>query len=150
MTKIDKIDELILQELQLDGRISNVQLADRVNLSPSACLRRVQHLESQGYIQGYRAIIDRKKIGSGFVVLVGVGLSRHLSEDQAAFERAVANAPEVIECHNITGQMEYMLRVEVADIIDYKRFHDEILGNIEQVSSIESFIVMESSKDLRS
>ena len=132
-----------------DGRISNIDLAARVNLSPSACLRRVQELERSGVIAGYRAITDRTRTGKSFAAYVGVGLADHSQRAQEAFERAVARAPEVRECHNVTGMIESLLRVEVADIADYKHFHADVLGAIAQVRSITTYVVMGSPKDER-
>ncbi|MCT2400834.1 Lrp/AsnC family transcriptional regulator [Novosphingobium mangrovi (ex Huang et al. 2023)] len=146
---MDAIDDKILRELEADGRISNLQLAERVGLSPSACLRRVQALESQGVIKGYRAVLDRSKLGAGLTVFVMVGLSGQLKEDAQAFETAMAAAPQVRECHNITGSVEYLLRVEVADLAAYKHFHSETLGTLAQVSSYTSYVSLGSSKDLR-
>lgn len=149
MSELDKIDRTILRELERDGRLTNIELARKVGLSTSACLRRVQGLERNGTILGYRAIINRDAVGNGFVVMVAVGLSRHLKSDQVEFERAMANAPEVRECHSISGTIEYMLRIEVADLAAYKHFHTEVLGTVPQVSSITSYIVMASPKDER-
>jgi Lrp/AsnC family transcriptional regulator, leucine-responsive regulatory protein len=145
----DAIDARILQALETDGRISNLQLAERIGLSPSACLRRVQALEAQGVIKGYRAVLDRARLGSGLTVFVMVGLSGQLKRDALAFEEAMADAPEVRECHNVTGSVEYLLRVEVADLAAYKRFHSDTLGVLGQVSSITSHVCLGSSKDLR-
>ena len=149
MTTIDAIDERILRELKRDARIPNVRLAERVGLSPSACLRRVQELERAGVIRGYRAVIDGPQTGAGFVAYVAVGLSEHTKTSLGAFERSITLAPEVVECHNITGTVEYLLRVEVSDLKDYKRFHTEVLGTLPQVTSITSYVVMESPKDER-
>lgn len=146
MTKFDAINERILQELVRDGRISNLVLADRAGLSPSACLRRVQDLERTGIITGYRAVVDRARLGAGFTAYVAVGLSDHTKTSQEAFEKAIARAPEVRECHNVTGAIEYLLRVEVADLAAYKQFHTEILGTLPQVHAITSYVVMASPK----
>ncbi len=146
---MDLVDQKILRELQRDGRISNVALSDRVNLSPSACLRRVQDLERTGVIRGYRAVTDPERMGRGFAAYVMVGLSLHTKVAQEGFERAMETAPEVIECHNIAGVFEYLLRVECADLTSYKRFHTEVLGTQTHVSAINSYIVMGSSKDER-
>lgn len=116
MTKIDEEDRQILQALASDGRISNLDLAERVSLSPSATLRRVQALEQSGVIAGYRAM-------------------------QAT--------PEMRECHNIMGSVDYLLRVEAADLKAYKRFHTDILGSLPQVASITTYVVMGSPKDER-
>ena len=149
MTKLDKIDRNILRALTSDGRITNIALADRVGLSASACLRRVQELERGGVIAGYRAVIDQRALGNGFTAYVAVGLSAHTKDEQEAFEHAIAQSPEVRECHNITGIYEYLLRVEVGDIQAYKRFHTDTLGALPSVTTISSFIVMESAKDER-
>ncbi len=146
---MDQINQKILREMMRDGRMSNIELAQRVGLSPSACLRRVHELERKGIIRGYRAIVDPRALGGGLIVYVAVGLSRHTKEDQEAFERAMSLAPQVRECHNVSGIIEYMLRIEVADLEAYKFFHTEVLGTVPQVSSIVSYFVMSSSKDER-
>lgn len=149
MTKIDAINERILQELVRDGRQPNLELAERVGLSPSACLRRVQELERSGVIRGYRAVLDPAALGIGFVAYVTVGLNSHTKAAQEAFERACARAPQVRECHNVTGTVEYLLRVEVADLAAYKHWHTEVLGVLPQVQAITTFVVMDSPKDDR-
>lgn len=149
MIKLDRIGEKILQVLESDGRISNTELAQRVGLSPSACLRRVQELERSGVIRGYRAQVDRSKLGMGFLAYVTVGLSVHTKSSQEAFEAAMADAPQVLECHNTTGSVEYLLRVEAVDFAAYKHFHTDILGALPQVNAITTYVVLGSSKDLR-
>lgn len=149
MAKIDQINEMILRELGRDGRISNLELADRIGLSASACLRRVQELERSGVISGYRAVLNPAEMGTGFVAYVTVGLNLHTKAAQEAFERAIALSPEVRECHNITGQVEYLLRIEAADLTAYKAFHTDVLGTLPQVASITSYVVMGSPKDER-
>ncbi len=149
MAKIDGIGRQILRVLAQNGRISNLELADRVGLSPSACLRRVQELERAGVISGYKAVLDPGAMGVGFVAYVGVGLDDHSKAAQLAFEQAVSEAPEVIECHNITGTVEYLLRVETKDLAAYKAFHSDVLGVVPHVNAITSYVVMGSPKDLR-
>ena len=149
MSDIDLINTKILHALTLDGRISNIDLADKVGLSPSACLRRVQELERKGVIIGYRAVLSPQAMGITFIAYVLVGLSKHNKEAQHGFEVAMASAPEVRECHNITGTVEYLLRIEARDLAAYKYFHTEVLGTVPQVSSIVSYIVMASPKDER-
>ncbi len=146
---MDRIDENILQELRRDGRLSNLALAERVGLSPSACLRRVAALEKSGTITGYRATLSAEKMGVGFVAYITVGLNSHTKASQEAFERALIRAPEVRECHNITGSVEYLLRVEVPDLAAYKVFHTDILGTLPQINTITSYVVMGSPKDDR-
>ena len=149
MSKLDPKSEQILRELTVNGRISNIELAERVGLSPSACLRRVQDMERGGLIKGYRAILDRTAMGRGFTAYIGVGLRDHSKASQEAFERAISRAPEVRECHNTTGTIEYLLRVECADLPDYKAFHTDTLGAMPQVSAITSYVVIDSPKDER-
>jgi DNA-binding Lrp family transcriptional regulator len=149
MSIIDQINSNILRELSNDGRLSNIELADRVGLSPSACLRRVQDLERRGIIRGYRAVLDRAALGNGFVAYVGVGLANHNKAAQEGFEEAIKRAPEVRECHNVTGAVEYILRVETTDLAAFKHFHTEVLGTIAHVSSITSYVTMGSPKDER-
>lgn len=146
---MDAINKKILRELALNARLSNLDLSDRVGLSPSACLRRVQELERTGVITGYRVQTDRVPLGIGFTAYITVGLSIHTKDSQEAFERAISRAPEVIECHNVTGTVEYLLRVEAADLAAYKVFHTNVLGTLPQVSAITSYVVMGSPKDLR-
>ena len=129
MSEIDPLNDRILSELSRDGRISNVDLAERVGLSPSACLRRVQDLEKRGVIKGYRAVLDRAKLGSELTIFVMVGLAGQLRKDSLAFERAMDAAPEVKECHNITGTVEYLLRIEVEDLATFKDFHSNCSGH---------------------
>ena len=149
MTQIDPLNEQILRALSVDGRISNLQLADAVGLSPSACLRRVQELERTGVIKGYRARLDPARTGRAYVVYVAVGLAEHTKAAQAGFEKAMQAADPVTECHNVAGAFEYILRVEVADLPAYKAFHTDILGTVPHVRSITSYMVMGSPKDVR-
>lgn len=149
MIVLDQIGEKILRVLETDGRISNTELAQRVGLSPSACLRRVQELERTGVIKGYRASVDRTKLGMGFLAYVAVGLSDHSKKSQENFEAAMADASQVLECHNITGTVEYLLRVEATDFLSYKHFHTDILGALPQVNALTTYVVLGSPKDVR-
>ena len=146
---MDRINEKILCELQSDGRITNSELAQRVGLSASSCLRRVQELERTGVISGYRAVVNPAALGVGFTAYISVGLSVHTKAAQLAFERSICQATEVKECHNITGVFEYLLRVEVSDLSAYKEFHTDVLGTLDQVNSITTYVVMGSPKDDR-
>lgn len=149
MSSFDDIDDKILRALLRDGRITNQALSETVGLSPSATLRRVQAMEAMGLIKGYRAVIDPEKAGIGFTAYIAVGLNDHTKAGQDAFERAVARAPEVRECHNITGAVEYLLRVEARDLIAYKHFHTEVLGVLPQVARLTTYVVIGSPKDDR-
>jgi len=149
MVPFDRMTDEILRVLTREGRISNLELARRVGLSPSACLRRVQELERTGVITGYRARIDPAALGRNFLAYVTVGLSSHTKAAQEDFERAMAAAPEVRECHNVTGTVEYLLRVEAADLSAYKAFHTDRLGTLPQVTAITTYVVIGSPKDER-
>ncbi|WP_421701680.1 Lrp/AsnC family transcriptional regulator [Aliiroseovarius sp.] len=146
---MDDLNRRILRELTHNARLPNTELAERVGLSPSACLRRVQELERQGVITGYRATLSPEAMGIGFTAYVTVGLNDHTKQGQEAFERAVALYDEVRECHNITGTVEYLLRVEAEDLIAYKRFHTDKLGTLPQVRQLVTHVVMGSPKDDR-
>ena len=149
MSQLDQIDDRILRILSRDGRITNQALADRIGLSPSATLRRVQAMEAIGLIRGYRAVIDPERAGIGFTAYILVGINDHTRAGQEAFEKAVSTAPEVRECHNITGDKEYLLRVEARDLVGYKNFHTNVLGVVPQVKSLTTYVVMGSPKDER-
>ena len=137
----------ILRELNSNGRISNIDLANRVGLSPSACLRRVQELEKSGAITGYRAVFNPQAFGIGFIAYLAIGLGDHTLPSQLEFEQAMRDSEAVRECHNVTGVIEYMVRIEVADITAYKAFHTGVLGGLPQVNSITTYVVLESPKN---
>ena len=149
MTEIDRKSQEILRILVQKGRISNIELAEKVGLSASACLRRVQDLEKRGVITGYKARLGRDALGRGFVAYLGVGLSQHNRAAQKRFEAAMADADEVVECHNTTGTIEYLLRVECSDLKAYKAFHTDVLGVVADVAAITTYVVLGSPKDMR-
>ena len=149
MIKLDKYNSEILRELKINGRMANSELAEKIALSPSACLRRVQELENSGLITGYRAILDSELLGNSFIAYVNIGLAEHSTDSQQAFEQAINLAEEVKECHNITGAFEYLLRIETCDIKAFKTFHANVLGAIPQVRMITTHVVMDSPKDER-
>lgn len=146
MAAIDEFDRKILRTLARDGRLTNAKLADQVGLSVSACHRRVQELERTGVIKGYRAVLDPHHLERDFLVIMTVALGRHTKKDQESFERAMDNATQVTECYNVTGAVEYVLKVEVADLAAYKQFHTEVLGQQPGVIGITSYIVMDTTK----
>jgi len=108
-SELDAIDCRIIAALQADGRLSNVDLAQRVGLSPSPCLRRVNRLEREGYVEAYRAMLGRKRIGLGLTVFVGVKIEGHADDRATEFEQAVVAMQEVIACHMVSGEADYML-----------------------------------------
>ena len=135
---IDKFDHLILAALQKDGRISNVQLAQQVNRSESACLRRVRALEESGVIDRYVALVSQNAAGLPGNVFVQIGLHREVESELSAFEDAVRNIPEVMECYLMSGEFDYLLRVVVADMADFERIHKTELTRLPGVARVNS------------
>jgi len=139
---IDKYDKSILAELQNDGRISNVELASRVSLSESACLRRVRSLEESGLIERYVALLDQKAVGLTGTVFVHIALRREEQRELAAFEKAVQGIPEIMECYLMTGEFDYLLRVVVSDMADFERLHNEALTRLPGVARVNSSVAI--------
>ncbi len=143
MPELDAYDVKILALLQEDGRLSNQELADRIGLSPSPCLRRVRALEEAGYITGYRAVVDPRKLDLSLMALVHISMDRHTPERFAAFEAAVRALPEVLECLLITGQdADYQLKVVVRDMEAYQELLLNKITRIEGVSGVHSSFVL--------
>ena len=141
---MDDVDRAILAVLEKDARINNADLAARVGLSPSPCLRRVRRLEETGVIRGYRALLDPAAVGRGLRVFVGVRLVRHARADVVAFERAVVRLPEVVHTHHVTGNFDYLLHVEVADLSAYEDFHANRLAGLPGVAAVTSYVTMKT------
>ena len=139
---MNRFDKLILEALQRDGRISNKQLAGLVNLSESACLRRVRALEDRGMIERYVAMVSQSAAGLPGDVLVHIGLHREEQSELAAFEEAVRNIPEVMECYLMTGEFDYLLRVVVKDMADFERIHKEALTRLPGVARVNSSVAI--------
>ena len=139
---LDRFDKAILDQLQRDGRISNVQLAAQVNLSESACLRRVRVLEQAGLIERYVALLDQKEAGLTGTIFVHIVLGREEQSDLAAFEAAVQNIPEVMECYLMTGEFDYLLRVVVSDMADFERIHHSALTRLPGVARVNSSVAI--------
>ncbi|MCK9530796.1 MAG: Lrp/AsnC family transcriptional regulator [Gammaproteobacteria bacterium] len=140
---LDRYDRRILELLQQDGRISNQDLADRIGLSPSPCLRRVRALEDAGIIAGYRALVDAKRLGLTLMALVHISMDRHTPERFAHFEAQVEAMPEVLECLLITGQdADYQLKVLVRDMDAYQALLLGKITRIEGVSGVHSSFVL--------
>jgi len=140
---LDRFDQHILEVLQQDGRINNQDLADRIGLSPSPCLRRVRALEESGLIVGYRALLDAKKLGLTLMALIHISMDLHTPERFANFEAAVTVLPEVLECLLITGQdADYQLKVIVRDMDHYQALLLNQLTRIEGVTGVHSSFVL--------
>jgi Lrp/AsnC family leucine-responsive transcriptional regulator len=139
---LDKFDKALLSALQRDGRISNVQLASLVNLSESACLRRVRALEESGLIERYAALLNQKQAGLSGTVFVHIALRREEQSELAAFESAVHSIPEVMESYLMTGEFDYLLRVVIADMADFERLHNESLTRLPGVARVNSSVAI--------
>lgn len=145
---LDRTDRRILSELQQDGSLSNLELADRIGLSPSPCSRRVKALEDSGLIRGYRALLDARKLGLDLLALISISMDRHTPERFENFESRVAECPEVLECYLITGQSsDYVVKVLVADMEAFQQFLLGTLTRIEGVSGVHSSFVMRKVVD---
>jgi len=149
MNTLDKTDLLLLAELQRNGRLTNTELAERVHLSPSACLRRVQRLEREGVVTGYRAEVDPERVGLGLQAFVRVQLRQHDAATVAAFASFVDAWDEVVACHALTGDMDYLLHVAVRDLEHFSRFLlDRLLGQA-GVADVNSSFVLRTVKAMR-
>jgi len=149
MNPLDKTDLLLLAELQRNGRLTNTELAERVHLSPSACLRRVQRLEREGVVTGYRAEVDPERVGLGLQAFVRVQLRQHDAATVAAFASFVDAWDEVVACHALTGEMDYLLHVAVRDLEHFSRFLlDRLLGQA-GVADVNSSFVLRTVKAMR-
>jgi Lrp/AsnC family leucine-responsive transcriptional regulator len=135
---LDRTDHRILALLQEDGRRSNVEVADKVALSPSPCLRRIKRLEDEGVIRGYRAVIDRDAVGLGLTVLVEIKVGRHSRKNAAALHETLAAMPEVVACHMVSGTADFIAEVVVADLKAYERLLTERLLVLPMIADIRS------------
>jgi DNA-binding Lrp family transcriptional regulator len=143
---MDRTDRAIIGQLQADGRLSNADLAERVRLSPSACLRRVRALEARGVIAGYHAVIDPAALDQGFQVLVYTTLMLRNRETIAAFEEAVVDLDAVVDCHRMFGDPDYVIRVAVADVGAYERFLIDTFADLPGVARMTSQFAMKTIK----
>jgi Lrp/AsnC family leucine-responsive transcriptional regulator len=147
--RLDRTDRRILEVLQREGRISNAELAGRVNLSPSPCLRRVQRLETSGVIAGYAAQVDPNAVGLGLAAIVRVQLLSHTSEAVARFAESVRGWPEVVACYALTGEMDYLMEVQVEDLDHFSTFVMNRLLNAAGVADVNSSFVLQTVKKSR-
>ena len=146
MTRIDAISRKILHELSRDGRISNLELADRVGLSPSACHRRIRALEAQGIITGYAARLSPERIGLGLDVFVDISLTSQSEEALTAFESAVKSFDEILECQLLSGASDYRLRVAARSVADFDRLHRHCLSRLPGVAAMHSAFALRTIK----
>ena len=146
METLDKVDLQILRTLQSNARLTTKELASRVSLSSTPVFERMKRLESNGYIKKYIAILDAEKLNQGFVVFCNVKMSRLSREIAQDFARVIKEIPEVVECYNISGSFDYMLKIHAPNMKYYQEFVLNVLGTIENLSSLESTFVMDEIK----
>jgi DNA-binding Lrp family transcriptional regulator len=146
MKHLDEFDMQILDILQRDGRISNVNLAKQLSISETPCWRRLQRLKQQGFIEGYQAILNRKKLGFGVISFVQLSFTQHDDKITHEFEMMINQCPEVMTCHNTTGEADFLLMVIARDLDEYSNFIDRVLRKIQGVTSIRSNISLRELK----
>lgn len=147
MPALDKIDRKILKLLQMDGRLSNAELAQQVNLATATCYRRTQRLINEGYITGFRAIIDPSSVERDTLVMVGVVLDRSTPDSFEAFEVAIKKLSFVLDCYLVAGDFDYFLKIRVKDIKDFNKLHADKLIAFPGVRQIRSFFAMKEVTD---
>lgn len=143
---MDRIDRQILGQLQQDGRLTNAELAERVNLTQSPCLRRVRQLERDRVILGYRAVLNRHALGLGFAVFVSVVMEQESRSTIDRFERRINALPQITEAHRLFGNPDYLLRVDVCDIGAYERFYADVLIDLPGIATLTSHMPMKEVK----
>lgn len=144
--QLDSIDRAILNELQRDGRLSNQDLAQRVHLSPSACLRRVKRLEETGVIAQYVALVNPKAVGKQGTSYTIINLERMTTAALAAFEQAVQDSPDILDCFYVAGTNDYVIRFAYKDAEDLERFHTHVLMQLPEVARSNSMLVLRTIK----
>jgi len=146
MVEIDKIDRKILSILQGDGRIANVELAERIGLSPTSIGERLKRLQRDGFVEGYGARLNPHLLGLGLLVFVEVMLDKTTPDVFERFAKAVQTAPEVLECHMVAGGFDYLLKVRVTDMESYRRFLGDRIASVRGVQQTHTYFVMEEVK----
>jgi DNA-binding Lrp family transcriptional regulator len=146
MDGLDKTDLAMLDRLQKDGRLPNAKLAEDLALSEASCWRRQKRLEESGVIEGYQATLNRRKLGLGVMAFVQIVCTQHGEEVTAHFERQIRACPNVVDCYNITGEADFLLKVVAKDLDDYSRFVDRVLRQLPGVLSIQSHIALREMK----
>jgi len=144
--RLDDTDRRLLRALQADGRISNADLAQKCNLSASACSDRVRRLREEGYITGFSAILDPTKVGRDVLIFVEVVLDRTTPDVFESFAAAARKAPDVLECHMVAGGFDYLIKARVADLVEYRKFLEEVLVRIPGVRETRTYAVLEEVK----
>jgi Lrp/AsnC family leucine-responsive transcriptional regulator len=147
--KLDSTDRKILELLQANSNITNAQLAQEIGLSPAPTLERVKKLETQGVIKSYHAVVDMASVGLGVCTFVTVSLKGHNKDNIEKFIKAISKIPEVVECHHVTGQADFILKVVAPDIPAYQNLMLEKVTNIEVVDNMQSTVILSTFKDSR-
>ena len=145
--EIDRVDRKLLRLLQSNGRLTNAELAKKINVSPATCHRRTQRLFEDGYVQAVRAMVAPARVERGALVVVGVVLDRSTPESFADFEKAVARLKFVLDCHLVAGDFDYFLKIRVGDMADFNRIHGEKLIALPGVRQTRTFFVMKEVVD---
>ena len=143
---LDQFDLKILRELQIDGRLTNNELSEKVALSASQCSRRRARLEAEGFIRGYQAMLDRERLGLDLLVVISVTLATHNRDNAQRFARLVNDLPEVLEAYSLTGEMDYHIKVVVRGLSDLSRFVNEVLLPHDSVQHVKTAIVLNTLK----
>lgn len=144
--ELDQVDIRLLRALQADGRLSNAKLAEQLAISETPCWRRLKRLETEGFIQSYQANLNRKKLGYGVVAFVQVTLGNHAGEEPLQFEQLVTTFPEILSCHNVTGDCDYLLQIVASDLDAYGIFVRDKLRKLPGVTSIRSNLSLREVK----
>jgi Lrp/AsnC family leucine-responsive transcriptional regulator len=144
---LDRTDRRILESLQADGRISNVQLARKVNLTPTPCIERVKRLERQGYIRGYTAILNPELVNAGLLVFVEIDLSHNSPDAFRRFREEARRLPEIMDCHLVSGNFDYLIKARVSDMKAYRELLGEKILSLPDVKGSRSYVVMEEVKE---
>ncbi|HEY8607797.1 MAG TPA: Lrp/AsnC family transcriptional regulator [Noviherbaspirillum sp.] len=144
--RLDDTDLRLLRLLQEEGRISNARLAERLSLSETPVWRRLRRLEEDGYVRGYQAVLDQRKLGFGVTAFVLITFAIHTGQQPYKFEEAIQAIPEILSCHNITGEADYLLQVVARDLEDYGDFVTRVLRKLPGVTAIRSSLSMREVK----
>ncbi len=146
LENLDRTDRAILQALQQDGRLPISRLAEQVNLSETPCARRLRRLETEGYIERYRAVLSKRALGLGVTAFAQVSFSSHDRALSDRFERAVQTLPRIVACHNISGSADYLLQIVASDLEEYGRFVRDVVRSLPGVAAVESMLSLQEVK----
>jgi len=149
MDKFDRLDAAIVERLQRDGRLSNARLAEQLALSEASCWRRQKRLEEAGVIEGYQAVLNRRRLGIGVMAFVQIGCTEHSEEVTARFEAIIGASDNVLACYNVTGEADFLLHVVARDLDDYSRFVEQVLRKLPGVFNIRSNLCLRELKSGR-